>query len=73
MPDPRQQDLKSRLPKQETKYKSVRWILADLQCFEDSKFASKTTKFYAKWPIRNFWQKREFQYLEKSCYLKLRF
>ena len=33
--------------------------------FEDSKFAYKTTKFYGKWPVRNFGQKRDLQYLEK--------
>ena len=33
--------------------------------FEDFKFAYKTTKFYAKWLVRNFRQKHELQYLEK--------
>ena len=33
--------------------------------FEDRKFAYKTTEFYTKWPVRNFGQKHEFQYLEK--------
>ena len=27
------------------------------QFFKDSKFAYKTTKFYTKWPVRNFGQK----------------
>ena len=34
--------------------------------FEDFKFAYKTTKFYAKWLVRNFGQKHELQYLKKS-------
>ena len=38
--------------------------------FEDSKFTYKTTKFYAEWPVRNFEQKRDLQYLEKICYVK---
>ena len=33
--------------------------------FDDFKFAYKTTKFYAKWLVRNFGQKHELQYLEK--------
>ena len=33
--------------------------------FEDFKFAYKTTKFCAKWLVRNFGQKHELQYLEK--------
>ena len=37
--------------------------------FEDSKFAYKTTKFYAKWPVRNFGQKHDLQYLEKYAML----
>ena len=31
---------------------------------EDFQFAYKTTKFYAKWLVRNLGQKRELQYLE---------
>ena len=43
--------------------------------FEDSKFAYKTTKFYAKWLVRNFGQKHELQYLDKyaTLYVKSRF
>ena len=33
--------------------------------FEDFKFAYKSTKFYAKWPVRNLGQKHELQYLKK--------
>ena len=33
--------------------------------FEEFKFAYKTTKFYAKWLVRNFGQKHELQYLKK--------
>ena len=33
--------------------------------FENFKFAYKTTKFYAKWLVRNFGQTHELQYLEK--------
>ena len=32
-------------------------------------FAWKTTNFYAKWPVRNFGQKHELQYLEKYAML----
>ena len=32
---------------------------------EDSELADKTTRFYAKWPVRNFGQKHELQFLEK--------
>ena len=37
------------------------------------KFAYKTTKFYAKWLVRNFGQKHELQYLDKICCVKSRF
>ena len=32
--------------------------------FDYFKFAYKTTKFYAKWVVRNFGQKQELQYLK---------
>ena len=38
--------------------------------FEDSKFASKTIKFYSKWPERTVEQKHELQFLKKSRDLK---
>ena len=38
--------------------------------FDEFKFAYKTTKFYAKWLVRNFGQKHELQYLEKIVMYK---
>ena len=32
---------------------------------EDSELAYKTTRFYAKWPVRNFGQKHELQFLDR--------
>ena len=37
--------------------------------FEDFKFAHKSTKFYAKWRVRNFEQKLKLQYLENFAAL----
>ena len=32
---------------------------------EDSELAYKTTRFYAKWPVRNFGQKHQRQFLDR--------
>ena len=37
----------------------------------DVQVANKTTKYYAKWPARNFGQKHELQYLEKYAVRKV--